>query len=333
MKAQWHLARGEESTAEDCLKKAVQLAPARSPERIAYASYLLNRGRRSECVSLLEATTAEAPDFLTAWRLLAKLAMSENHPGKAGEMLDKVFARHFQDFERGILKAMLLLSENDNDAREKALVQLDMLNKVYPPNAMVEFLRARAYLIKGNEASASEAIDRALELQPELRDALVLQGRLRLSQGRLQEVANSMESYLRRHPGDLEITLLLAEAERRRGKASAAAVALAEITDPPDSDVRWHLESGLVSRSLGKHEDARSAFEKVQTLAPANLMATAELVGLDVLAKDYDSALRRAEYQRRLRRSWEHWPTAPGNMNGRISCFRKAFRRSRMTPA
>lgn len=300
MKAQWHLARREESAAEDCLKKAAQLAPVRSPERIAYANYLLNRGRRNECVSLLEATTAEAPDFLTPWRMLAKLAMSENNPENAGEMLEKVFARHLQDFEGGILKAMLLLSEKENDATAEALVLLDMLNNVYPPSAMVEFLRARAHLMKGNEASASEAIDRALELQPDTREALVLQGRLRLSQGRFQEVANSMESFLRRHPGDLEMTLLLAEAERRRGKATAAAVALAEIADPPESYVRWHLERGLVSRSLGNNEDARSALEKAQTLEPANLLATAELVSLDVLAKDYDSALRRAEKQRKL---------------------------------
>ncbi len=300
MKGQWHLAKREESAAEDCLQKAAQLAPARSPERIAYASYLLNRGRRAESISLLETTNAEAPDFLTPWRMLAKLAMSEKNPEKAGKLLEKVLARDARDFEGGILKAMLLLSEKENDAAANALAQLEMLRKAYPASAMVEFLRARAHLMNGNGESASEAIDRALIIQPDMREARVLQGRLRLSQGRFDELADSMESFFRRHPCDLETTLLLAEAERRRGKPAAAAAALAKITDPPDSDVRWHLERGLVFKNLGRAADARSALEEVQKLEPANLMAAAELVSLDLLAKDDDSAMRRAENQRNL---------------------------------
>jgi tetratricopeptide (TPR) repeat protein len=300
MKAQWHLARREESAAEDCLRKAAKLAPARSAARIAYATYLLSRGRRADGVTLLETTAAEAPDFLTPWRILAKLAMSDKNPGKAGELLEKVFARDSQDFEGGILKVMLLLDEKDKDAAEKAIALLETLRKSYPNSAMLEFHLARARLKEGKPEAASESLDRALELQPEMRDALVLQGRLRLSHGRFEEVAGSMESFLERHPGDLEATLILAEAERRRGKAAEAAVALAKIADPPDSDVRWHLESGLVFKNLGKIDESRNAFEKAQTLEPANLAAAAELITLDMHAKDYDSALRRAEMQRDL---------------------------------
>ncbi|MEO7098986.1 MAG: tetratricopeptide repeat protein [Luteolibacter sp.] len=300
MKAQWHLGRREEPQAEDCLKKAAKLAPTRSPERIGYAIYLLNRGRRAEAVSLLEKTTVEAPDFLTPWRMLAKIAMSENDPGKAEKLLEKVLARDAWDFEGGILKAAILLSEKENDATTKALALLDMLKKAYPFSAMVELHRARAHLLQGNVKSASEAIDHALVMQPGMHEALVLQGRLRLSQARFDEVAGSMDVFLQQHPGDLETTLILSEAERRRGKAAAAASALAKITDPPVSDVRWHLESGLVSKNLGKTEDARSAFEKVETLEPGNLAAAEELVNLDMLAKDFDSALRRTETQRNL---------------------------------
>jgi tetratricopeptide (TPR) repeat protein len=94
--------------------------------------------------------------------------------------------------------------------------------------------------------------------------------------------------------------LLLAEACRKNGKAAEAETALAKIANPPDSDVRWHSERGLVFKVLGKTGDARSAFEKVLALDSSNLAAAAELVGLDVLAKDYESALRRAEEQREL---------------------------------
>lgn len=300
MKARWHLARREEQEAETSLQQAVKLAPARSPERIAYATYLLSRDRRSEGVSLLEKTTAEAPDFLTPWRMLAELAMADRDPEKAEELLEKVFARSALDLEGGILQATLLLVKADGTGTADAIRLLEKLRDVYPPNALVEFQLAGARLKEGNPKAADEALDRALRIQPDMRDALLLLGRLRLSQARFDEVARSMESFLRRHPGDIEPTLLLAEACRKGGKAVEAETALEKIANPPDSDPRWHLERGLVLQVLGKTGDARNAFEKVLALDSSHLAAAAELVELDVLGGDYDSALRRAENQREL---------------------------------
>ncbi len=300
LKAKWHLVRNEHAEAEECMKAAVRLAPARSPERVAYASYLLSRSRREEAVALLEKTTAEASDFLTPWRMLAKLAMNDNEPMKAANLLEKVFARDATDFEGTILRVILLLSENGGDHAAKAIVLLDKLKNSHPPSALVEFYLARARLLAGEIDLASAALDRALKIQPEMRDALYLQGTLKLSQGRFDEVASSMEALLRRQPGDAEATLMLAEAYRKGGKPAAAAAVLAAMGDEPDPNVRWLLEKGLVFKELGKTEDARIAFEKAQALEPSNLQAAAELVRLDLLSNNNDSALRRANQQRDL---------------------------------
>jgi tetratricopeptide (TPR) repeat protein len=195
---------------------------------------------------------------------------------------------------------MLLLAEEGDKGTAEAITLLEHLKDLYPPNALVEFHLARAQLMKGNEKAASENLDRALGIQPDMREALILQGRLRLSQARFDDVARSMESLLRKQPGEIEATLLLSEACRKSGKAGEAAAALARIPNQPDSNVRWLMEKGLVSKNLGKTGDARSSFDKVRTLEPSNLSAATELVALDIAARDYDSALRLAEKQRQL---------------------------------
>lgn len=300
LKAKWHLARQQDAEAEECMKTAVRLAPARSPERAAYASFLLSRSRREEAVTLLEQTTEEAPDFLTAWRMLAKLAIQDKDPAKAEQLLEKVFARDAADFEGVMLRVMLLLADNRGDGTAKAIDLLGKLKESHPANALVEFHLARARLLAGETEPASAALERALRLQPDLREALCLQGRMRLEQGRFDEVATSMETLLRDHPGDGEASLLLAEAYRKGGKVAEAEAALAGIADPSDSELRWLLEKGLVYQELGKTGEARTAFEKVQELEPSNLQAAAELVKMDLLDKNYASAMKRAERQQEL---------------------------------
>lgn len=299
-KSRCHLARKDTAAAEECLQTAVRLAPVRSPERMTYASYLLGAGRRDEAVTLLESATEKAPDFIAAWRLLARLALSENDYEKARKMLGKVSSWDAMDFESNVLMAMLHLSEKDEASRGKAIDLLEKLRGSHPPNAMVEYCLARARLAAGQVDPAIEALTRALRVEPDMRDAVLLQGGLKLSQRRFDDVVALIEPYLRRRPADIDALLLLSEAYRLSGSPAQARAALASISKTPDQNARWYLEKGLVAKDLGKTEDARSAFEKVEALEPANSMAAAELVGLDSLAGNHAAALERTEKQLKL---------------------------------
>jgi tetratricopeptide (TPR) repeat protein len=75
---------------------------------------------------------------------------------------------------------------------------------------------------------------------------------------------------------------------------------LSGIAEAPEQDVRWHLESGLVAKDLGKKVEARRSFEKVEELDPANTRAAAELVALDISDGDHAAALKRADKQLEL---------------------------------
>lgn len=300
VKSKWHFLRNEKKEAEECLLTAVRLAPARSPERAAYASFLINAGRRDEAATLLESTVKETPDFLTAWRMLAKLAMDANDQEKAGKMLDRVLAWDSMDFEANIIRAMLHLSEKTGDERSKAIALLEKMRASHPPNAMLEYHLARARLAGGEMDLADESLTRALQVEPEMRDSILLQAGLRVSQERFDEAVVSLESFLRRQPGDVDAILLLSEAHRRSGNPAKAWAVLSDVVDPPDQEVRWHIEKGAVAKDLGRTDDERTSFEKVEALEPSNLAAAAELVRLDSFGGNQEAALKRAENQRKF---------------------------------
>jgi predicted Zn-dependent protease len=207
-KSRWHMMRNEAAEAEASLREASRVAPLRSPERIAYATYLLGTNKRDEALALLESSTEKAPDFMAAWRLLARLAISENEPEKAREFLQKVSTWDAMDFETNVLSAMLYLQEKDGGGRSKAISLLEQLRGSHPPNAMVEYCLARARLGDGETDLAIESLQRAVKVEPDMRDAVILLGGLTLAQRRFEEVISQMDSYLRRQPGDIDALLL-----------------------------------------------------------------------------------------------------------------------------
>jgi tetratricopeptide (TPR) repeat protein len=306
-KARLHMMRDEPAEAEASMREASRLAPLRSPERVAYVSYLLGVGKRDEAVSLLESSTKQAPDFIAAWRLLARVAISENEPGKARDFLQKVSGWDAIDFETNVLNAMLYLTEKDDKGRNKAISLLERLRITHPPNAMVEFCLARARLADDETDLAIEALKRAVRVEPGMRDAVIMLGELSLKQRLYAEVVSQMDSYLRRQPGDIEALLLFAEASRMSGSPDKSWAALSSIAEAPKENVRWHMAAGLAAKDLGKIEDARRSLEKVEALDPANARAAAELVGLDIYAGDFAAALARAEKQLELN------PQTPGS--------------------
>jgi tetratricopeptide (TPR) repeat protein len=300
LKARLLLARKDTGAAEECLKIAVGLAPLRSQERISYALFLLSAGRRDEAVSLLERTTEKAPDFIAAWRLLAKVALSANDHEKARKFLQNVYSWDATDFESNVLMAMLHLSEKDGEGRGRAIEVLEKLRTSHPPNALVEYYLGRARLSEGKTEQAIEALSRALRVEPEMRDAIILLAGIRLDERRFDEVVSILEPYLRNHSGDIDAILIYSEACRLSRSLQKSWESLSSITQEPDQNVRWHLQKALVLKDLGKMAEARSAFEKVEALDPSNKRAASELVALDSLTGNHAAALERAEKQLKL---------------------------------
>src|SRR5207244_3770059 len=88
-----HLAQKDQKQAGEEFKKAAELAPVRSMERLKYAAFMSAAGDTAETRRISTEMTTQAPDYLPGWTLLAELAFKEGKYDEALSLLENVFSR------------------------------------------------------------------------------------------------------------------------------------------------------------------------------------------------------------------------------------------------
>jgi tetratricopeptide (TPR) repeat protein len=298
LKAAWHRARREADLADASYATALKHAGDRSPVRIEHARYLIETGRRDEAAAALAAATARTPDFLAAWRLQAQLRIDAEDPKGAEKMLQPVFDLDATDFEASLLQSMVWLSSGDAKLAEKAVRLMTKVKESHPPSLVIELQLARAYLAEGREGEAAAALKRAAELQPEFRDTILMQARLKLQMEQAEEAIGPLEAWLAKHPDDAEAHWILADACTATRRFDRALELFARLGGNPDAGFRPHLESGRILLLKGRTDEARKAFEEADRLSPGNPRTAFELVALDLKRSDFDAAAKRVAAQR-----------------------------------
>ena len=74
-------------------KKAAELAPIRSMERLKYAAFMSATGDIEEVRRISTEMTTRAPDYPPGWTLLAELAFNDKKYDEALSLLENVFSR------------------------------------------------------------------------------------------------------------------------------------------------------------------------------------------------------------------------------------------------
>ena len=88
-----HLVQKDQKQAGEEFKKAADLAPVRSIERLKYAEFDMRAGDAGEMRRIATDMTKEAPDYLPGWFLLAELAYKDKKYDEALSLLENVFGR------------------------------------------------------------------------------------------------------------------------------------------------------------------------------------------------------------------------------------------------
>jgi tetratricopeptide (TPR) repeat protein len=122
----------------------------------------------------------------------------------------------------------------------------------------------------GEPEAARSALERALEVDPDRLAARVQLGWLGLEEGGWAEAAEHASSALEALPGYGDAALLLAEAERRRGRMAAAVGALVDLLEEDAYDLRALFRLGEVLLEADRPADAVTAFRRVLRFDPAS---------------------------------------------------------------
>ena len=297
-----YLLKKDQKQAGEEFKKAAELAPVRSMERLKYAAFMSAAGDTAETRRISTEMTTQAPDYLPGWTLLAELAFKEGKYDEALSLLENVFSREPQYIDGHRLESEVLLAKGDT---KKATEVLERLDQTYPDTPLIKYELARAYLKKNNMNQAKVVLDQAISINPNYAEAILLLADINLRSGHGEAVIEPMTRLLKRSPELRSAALLLAAAYGSLDRFDDAAVVTGEEAKLAPRDPQAQMALGLTLRQAKRNDEARQAFEKAAELAPDNLWPVDQLVELDLLEKHFDAA------QQRIDRHFQKTPDSP----------------------
>lgn len=149
----------------------------------------------------------------------------------------------------------------------RALPALEALVRLDDGNAETAYLLGVSLLQLGDPAGASDALERATRLRPDMALAFTALGLARNLEKRFELAQAALSEALVLSPGDLETEAALAEAEQGLGQLDAAA-ARAEAVLAKSAHPTALLVRGLVAMEKQDWPKARSTFETLLTTEP-----------------------------------------------------------------
>jgi tetratricopeptide (TPR) repeat protein len=275
-------------------KKAADLAPVRSTERLKYAAFKLATGGTEETRRVATDMTKQAPDYLPGWILLAQLAAKDKKYDEALSLLENVFSRDPEYGDGRRLQGDALLAKGDT---KKAVEILERLDQTYPGAPLIKHQLARAYLKNNNTNQAKVALEQAITASPTYTDAVLLLAEINLRSGHADMVLKPMTDLLKRMPEIKKAALLLATAYGSLDRFDDAITVLEEQAKLAPDDPQIQAVLGRILRQAKRYDEARGAFEKAARFAPDDPRMFNQLVELDLLAKHFDAARQRVRQQ------------------------------------
>lgn len=301
-----HMLREKWDEAEVSYKTASALAPRHSSLRLRHASFLMQRGELEEAKAELTKITADAPDLMHAWQLLANIGYMEKNMDVVIANLEKILALDPLSYAGRILQAQAYLFKGDPASIEKAIQDLEDLRRVYLNNPTVDFQLARGYAAKGEAVKAITVLNSCLSEQPDHSEAMLLRAQLNLRNGNPEAVVTDMKALVTSQvadgenesddevpaqAGSIQAELLLVDAYRNTGRLDEAADRVRALIERDESVFKFHFFLGVVLRQQNKIQEARDAFTKARLIEPGNPLAIYQLFELDLAEMKYDSAM------------------------------------------
>ncbi len=287
-----HARQGNTPQALAEYKTAAELAPLRSPERLAQIHYLIQNGSSPEALTLLNDVVRQAPDYLPALHTLAQVALTEKRYDDAIGFLQKALGVEASDHEALILRARIRQARGEIGP---ALEEFAKFGATFKGLNLEKYYLALAHLQNRDEAAAIVALQQSLALFPDQVEAGLLLAKLQIRAGTPQPAVEAMTSLVSRRPDLLQAYETLIEATKALGKLAELATAVTTAQEKSPQNAQLHYLLGRVRVEQKQGEAARKSFEQALAAAPNLLAAWFELAELDLREGKTADALQRAQ--------------------------------------
>jgi len=287
-----HWVQNDLKAAENDFKTAAGLSSTRSPMRSQYAQFELQTGNSAAAKSIFGEMAKQTPDYIPAWIGLAEVALVETNADACAASLNKALARDPKNYDALLLQGRLDLARG---ATVAAIVELEGMAQVYPQASHVQYQLAMAYLMNGDTIKGVNSLNRAVSLDANFSDAILLLAQIQIKNGDPDSAIVSLQQLIARRPELMQAQLLLADAYRARNNSDAALVIYQRLERSFPQNPQIPLLMGSTLLQQNNNVAARNEFIRALELAPDNLLAQEQLVDLDLIEKQYTSATQRVQ--------------------------------------
>lgn len=278
--------------ADEAFKTAAELVPLGPTEQIKWAEFKRGIGAVDEAKRILEEMAAKIPDVSASKIMLAELALEARRFDEARAIVAKLLAKDSRHFQAMFLDAKIKIAEGKLSEGVKAL---ERLADQRPNIPRLQYELAQAEMAINELAKADVAVKEALKVDPGYFEALLLQATLDLKRGNLAPAITLLERMTNRHPAKLNSYFLLAAGYAQRGSPEDALRVYARLSAMAPTNAEVPFLKGMVYRQQKNYAEARRAFSQSLEMKPENVRVIYNLIELDLIEKNFASALQRAE--------------------------------------
>lgn len=138
-------------------------------------------------------------------------------------------------------------------------------------SSRVHYLYAKAYIGQDNQIGAIAMLTKAITLDPEFADAILLRGQTLLKMGDVAGATDDVNQLMEQHDDNEEVLLLKARVETAKGETDAAIETYGKVIDVNPFCVDAFKERGAVKYEKGDKDGAQEDMQKVLELNPEGI--------------------------------------------------------------
>ncbi len=287
---------------------------------------LLSLGKPEEAKAAFSAATAAKPDFAKALLGIATLQAGNGDIPGAQKIVDDLLARSPPPPEAYLLKARLLVADNQRDAAvsllqkaveaqpdylaarydlvslliakgdlDLASAQVGAIRKVSKQDGRAYYFEAFIAARRGDLAAAREAIQQVLKAAPGHVPSLVLAGEIEYRANQFNQAENYLRRALKGAPDAVYAQRLLAATYLRLGSPARAVEVLQQPLSRGSKDPQLLAVAGEAYLAVGDVTKAAQYFAQTAAMEPNNAAARTRLGQVRLAEGDTEGAIRDLE--------------------------------------
>ncbi len=287
-------ARDGAKAAETAFRSAFETAKNDPHKQLRYAGFKLKSGNSNAAVEVIDKILGHTPNFVPGLLLKAQIAANEQRLADAAELSAKILRLTPYSPEIIVFDAKLKVGQGETD---EAIKQLEKLTEVYTELAPAYFHLAQAYSANDQPIKSAASLTKALTIDPDYAEALLMQAALNARQGNPYDAITSLNRLLENNPADIPAQSLLAQIYLSENKLSNALEIFQSLSDQMPDNPQPPQLAGDVYFRMSENEKGRAALEESLARNQRYLPALERITDLDISEKRFTDALDRIDAQ------------------------------------